>query len=183
MFFPYLEHVSGSYVLPSSAFLILHLVKYLCVGWLLLLWFPVGLWYLKLVLSCVIVVYILVFCEFSMLSALKIVSYFVFVQVISCFVFYVCIFVNFSKCSLWCLCVVYVLLVLHWLCPGIHVPVSYTHLDVYKRQVPQCDHVVGKIQSHCALDKFVCKMVCPVFLLTYLLVRHPVVNTWHSHNN
>ena len=30
MFSPYLEHVSGSLVFPSSAFLILSLVRYLC---------------------------------------------------------------------------------------------------------------------------------------------------------
>ena len=41
IFSPYLEHVSGRFVFPSSALLVLRLVKYLCVGWLLL-WFPVG---------------------------------------------------------------------------------------------------------------------------------------------
>ena len=73
LFFPYLEHVSGPLVLPSSAFLILNLVEYRCAGWLLL-WFPIGILFFKLLLLCMNVVYILVFCVFSMLSALKIVS-------------------------------------------------------------------------------------------------------------
>ena len=44
MLFFYLEHVSGDPVLPSSAFAILLLVQYLCVGFWMLLWRFVGLW-------------------------------------------------------------------------------------------------------------------------------------------
>ena len=69
---------------PSSAFRFFCLVKYICVvGWILLLWLPVGFWYFKLVLLCVIVVYVIVFCVFSMLSALNIVSCFVLICICS----------------------------------------------------------------------------------------------------
>ena len=54
-----LENVSGPLMFPSSAFLILNLVEYLCAGWLLL-WLPLGFWFFKLLLLCVVVVYVLV---------------------------------------------------------------------------------------------------------------------------
>ena len=54
--FPYLVYVSGIVLFPSSAFLILYLVEYLCFGWLL--WFPDGFLYFLLVLLCVIVLYL-----------------------------------------------------------------------------------------------------------------------------
>ena len=84
----------------------------------------VGLCYFKVVLLCVIVVYVFLFCVFSLLSALNIVSCFVLICIcsgISLFCVLCLLFVNFPKCSLWCLCVVYVLLVIHWLCLGIRV--------------------------------------------------------------
>ena len=63
---PYLEHVSRVPVLSSSAFSILFLVKYLCVGRILLRLF-VGLWYFKVVLLCVIVcgICICILCSFD----------------------------------------------------------------------------------------------------------------------
>ena len=75
MLFFYLEHVSRVPVLSSSAFAILFLVQYLCVGfWMLLRWF-VGLWYFKVVLLCVVVVYVFEFCVFSMFECFESVSY------------------------------------------------------------------------------------------------------------
>ena len=90
-----------------------------------------GVWYVRIMrviwmVSVRLECCFYVFCVFSMLSALNIASCFVltcFVQVLVCFVFYVCIFVNFPKYSIRSLCVVglCVLLVSRWLYLGIHV--------------------------------------------------------------
>ena len=69
--FSLFETCFGKHCVPIFSLPDFGLVKYLCVGWLLL-WLLVGLWCFKLVLLCVSVVYVIVFCVFSMLSALKI---------------------------------------------------------------------------------------------------------------
>ena len=65
LFFPYLEHVLGPLVFPSSALLILNLVEYLCAGWLLLR-LLIAFFFLNIVIIvCDCGVYISILCIFD----------------------------------------------------------------------------------------------------------------------